>query len=186
MRVGLLGFRKEVEGVRERVKGEEEEVGRALEERREVRKRIMAGRQLVEFEGRLKVLEDQLMVEMAGKKDGERSEVEDSEEDEDEEDEDGGFGVSIAKLRRHVQQWRLIQEIEKGVGEHPFIAAQTPRMMKVRNTLLLDLSTALQQARSAGTEGADRVMKIMRIYADMEESAEAVKVLKALKTASGR
>ena len=83
-----------------------------------------------------------------------------------------------------MQQWRLIQQCEKGVGEtHPFITAQAPRMMKVRNTLLLDLSTALQQAKGAGTSGADRVMKIMRIYADMEESAEAVKVLKSLKVA---
>ncbi|KAF2702982.1 hypothetical protein K504DRAFT_539191 [Pleomassaria siparia CBS 279.74] len=188
VRVGLLGFRKEVEIVRGKVEGKVDEVEEALEERRDIRKGIVLGRKLVEFEGRLKVLEDQLMVEMAGKKEGEdedgdtEDEEDDDEDDEDEdEDEDGSFGVSIAKLRRHVQQWGLIQEIEKGVGEHPFIAAQAPRMTKVRNTLLLDLSTALKQARSAGTSGTDRIMKIMLIYANMGESAEAVKVLKSLK-----
>ena len=78
-------------------------------------------------------------------------------------------------------QYRVVQELQKGLDEHPFVAAQTPRMMKVRNTLLLDLSTALQQAKAAGSLGAERIMKLMKIYADMDESAEAVKVIKSLK-----
>jgi hypothetical protein len=183
VRVGLLGFRNEVETVRAKVAEREEEVGEALEERRDVRRSIVLGRRLVEWDGRLKGLEEGLVVESAGK----TSADDDSSEDEDDDDdEDQGYGVSISKLRRHVQQWRLVQDIEKSVekvmGEtHPFIAAQAPRMMKIRNTLLLDLSTALKQAKSAGREGVGRVMEIMVVYADMEESAEAVKVLKALK-----
>jgi hypothetical protein len=183
VRVGLLGFRKEVETVRGKVAEREEEVGEALEERRDVKRKIMLGRRLVEFESRLKGLEEGLVVESAGKSCAE----DDSSEEEDEDDEeDEGFGVSIGKLSRHVQQWTLIQEIEKSLNKvmgetHPFIAAQAPRMMKIRNTILLDLSTALKQARSAGTDGVGRVMKLMIVYADMEESAEAIKVLKATK-----
>ena len=180
--MGLLGFRKEVETVREKVAEREGEVGEALEERREVRRKIMLGRRLVEFESRLRGLEEGLVVESVGKSCAE----DDSSEEEDDDEEDESSGVSIGKLSRHVQQWKLIQESEKSlnkvVGEtHPFIAAQAPRMTKVRNTLLLDLSTALKQARSAGMDGVGRVMKLMIVYADMEESAEAVKVLKVTK-----
>jgi hypothetical protein len=78
-------------------------------------------------------------------------------------------------------QYRLIQELEKSLDAHPFIAAQAARMTKLRSTLLLDLSTALQQAKSGGTAGSGRTLKVMEIYAQMEESGEAVKVLKSLK-----
>ncbi|KAF2685127.1 hypothetical protein K458DRAFT_417212 [Lentithecium fluviatile CBS 122367] len=189
VRVGLLGFRKEVEGLRDLVAEREIEVQRLVGERRRIGSMVAVGRRLVEFEGRLKGLEEGLVIETTGKErvvngDGEEEDVSDSEEsDEEDEDEDeGALGVPIAKLRRNVLQYRVVQELEKGLGEHPFVAAQMPRMMKVRNTLLLDLSTALQQAKAAGSAGADRVMKVMKIYADMDESAEVVKVLKSLKT----
>ncbi|KAF2276530.1 uncharacterized protein EI97DRAFT_467203 [Westerdykella ornata] len=186
VRVGLLGFRKEVETVRAKVLEREEEVKRALDERVAIRKQIATGRALIDYEARLALLEEQLKVDGAGKTQVHADEdVSDSEEesDEDGDDDDGAYSVSIAKLRRTVEQYRLIQEIGKGVGqEHPFITAQAPRMAKLRNTLILDLKTALQQAQTARKQGSDRVMKIMKIYAEMDESAEAVKVLKALKT----
>lgn len=124
MRVGLLGFRKEVEALREVVKGREEEVGRLVEERRGVRAGIEIGRKLVGFEEGLGELEGEL--EIGGKKEGD-GEVEDSdeEEDEDEDEEDeAGFGVSIAKLRRNAMQYRVIKEMEKNLGAHPFVVAQ--------------------------------------------------------------
>ena len=184
VRVGLLGFRKEVIGLKDVVEQRELEVGQLLQERRDARTKIELGRRLVDYDARLKELESELVIETSGKEMiilGD--EVSDSDEDEDEDEEDeGSYGVSIAKLRRNAVQYRLILGLEKGLGEHPFIAAQGPRMAKVRSTLLMDLSTALQQAKSAGTTGSGRVMKVMKIYADMEESAEAVKVLKSLKT----
>lgn len=183
VRVGLLGFRKEAEGLRNSVVQREEEVRKSLDEKVQVRKQIALGRRLVDFEARLKALEELLVIETTGKDAIENGEVDvsDSEEESDEdEDDDGTLGVSISKIRRLVLHYRVVQEAEKGLDEHPFVAAQTPRMMKVRNTLLLDLSTALQQAKRAGA--AERVMKVMKIYADMDESAEAVKVLKSLKT----
>ncbi|ORY19278.1 oligomeric golgi complex component, COG2-domain-containing protein [Clohesyomyces aquaticus] len=185
VRVGLLGFRKEVEGVRGKVVEREESVRELVEERIAIRKQIAMGRALVDYDARLALLEGQLMVEMAGKSAAANGyeDFSDSEEDSDEEEE-GAYSMSVSKLRRHVLKYRLIQQVGKGVGvEHPIIIAQAPRMMKVRNTLLLDLSAALQQAQSAGTSGADRVLKVMKIYADMDESVEAVKVLKSLKAA---
>jgi hypothetical protein len=184
VRVGLLGFRKEVGGLMEEVGERERDVGEALRERREVRGKIEVGRRLVDYDARLKEVEAELMIETTGQETiilGE--EVSDSDEDEDEDEEEGGnYGVSIVKLRRNVVQYRLVQELEKQLGEHPFVAAQASRIAKVRSTLLMDLSTALKQAKSAGTAGSSRVMKVMKIYADMDESAEAVKVLKTLKS----
>lgn len=188
VRVGLLGFRKEVAGLRDVVGGREAEVSTLLEQRRAVRRSIDAGRRLVGFEERLRELEGELVIATAGREAiiiGEQ--VEDSDEDEDdvddEEDEDeAGYGVSIAKLKRTVMQYRIILEMQKSLGEHPFVVAQAARVTKVRSTLLMDLSTALQHAKSAGANGAGRVMRVMKMYADMEESAEAVKVLKLSKT----
>jgi hypothetical protein len=182
VRVGLLGFRKEVNGLRKVVEEREQEVGGLLEERRDVRVKIEFGRRLIDYDARLRELEDDLDINTAGKEADD--DVSDSEEDEDDDDQDdGSYGVSIAKLRRNVMQYRIVQELKKSVGEHPFVTAQAPRMAKVRSTLLLDLSTALQQAKSGAELGSGRVMKIMKVYGDMEEYGEAIKVLKSLKTA---
>ncbi|KAJ4377807.1 hypothetical protein N0V83_000637 [Neocucurbitaria cava] len=184
VRVGLLGFRKEVNSLRDVVEQRELEVAQLLQERRDTRQKIEVGRRLVDYDARLKELESELVIESAGKDTiilG--GEVSDSDEDEDEDEEDeGSYGVSITKLRRNVVQYQLILGLQKTLSEHPLITAQAPRIAKVRSTLLMDLSTALQQAKNAGAAGSGRIMKIMKIFADMEESAEAVKVLKSLKT----
>lgn len=184
VRVGLLGFRKEIGGLKGVVEEREKEVGGLLEERRDVRTKIELGRRLLDYDARLKELESELVIETGGREPiiiGE--EVEDSDEDEDDDEEDeGSYGVSIVKLRRTVMQYQLILELQKSLGQHPFVAAQAARVTKARSTLLMDLSTALQQSRSAGSDGSRRIMLIMKLYADMEESAEAVKVLKSLKT----
>jgi hypothetical protein len=181
VRVGLLGFRKEVDGLKKVVDEREKEVGGLLDERRDVRVKIEVGRRLLDYDARLRELEEELDINNAGKEGHENGvdEVSDSEDEEDDE-EDDNYGVSATKLRRNVMQYRLVQELEKSLSEHPFVAAQAARIAKIRSTLL-DLSTALQQGKSAGQAGTGRVMKVMKIYADMEESAEAVKVLKSYK-----
>ncbi|KAF2801703.1 uncharacterized protein BDZ99DRAFT_512789 [Mytilinidion resinicola] len=185
VRVGLLGFRKEVEAVRKKVLEKEEEVADLVDDKVDIRKQIAVGRALLDVEARLSALEERLMVESAGKSgpgiNGEDAVDIDSEDTSDEEDEEGQ-SVSIAKLQKHVHQYRLIQKISEKIGsEHPFIVGQEPRVVKVRNTLLLDLSNALKQAKAAGADGVDRVMRIMGVYRDMDEAAEAVTVLKSLR-----
>lgn len=183
----MLGFRKEVLGLKDVVETREAEVGRLLDQRRELRRKIEMGRRLVDYDERLKELERDLVIETAGREPiiiGE--EVSDSDEDEDnDEDKDeyseGTYGISIAKLRRTVAQYCVILELKKSLEDHPFVAAQASRTAKVRSTLLIDMSTALQQAKSAGASGVRRVMKVMEMYASMEECAEAVKVLRSFK-----
>ncbi|KAF1967287.1 hypothetical protein BU23DRAFT_516592 [Bimuria novae-zelandiae CBS 107.79] len=176
VRVGLLGFRKEVEGLREGVREKEEEVRKLVREREEVGRKIKVGRACVEYEAGLKGLEEAVVIEADP---GEANESEEEEEDDEDEDEGVLGGVAIGKLRRHVLRYRVVQEQGRKLGEHPFAVAQAPRVVKVRSALLLDLSTALQQAKVA--KASERVMKIMKVYGDMGEAGEAVKVLKGLK-----
>lgn len=189
VRVGLLGFRKEVEVVRSKVLEREEEVRHLVEERVRIRQQIAVGRALMDYEARISLLEGLLMVESAGKNNeaNEFDDVSDSEEDSDDDDEDDDndkrpYSTSVSKLRKYVLQYRLIQKIGTGVGDsHPFIIAQTPRLAKLRNTLLLDLNASLQQSRQAGAAGTNRVMKIMGLYAGLDEAAEAIRILKSTK-----
>ena len=55
-------------------------------------------------------------------------------------------------------------------------------MMRVRNTILLDLSTALKQTAGMGEEGKARLIKILSIYREFGAESEAVKVLKELRS----
>jgi len=187
VRVGLLGFRKEVDGLKRLVDEREQEAGILLGERRDARVKIELGRRLIDYDARLRELEQDLDINSGsnhvnnGEDDVSDSEDDEDEDDKDEDEDDASYGVSMTKLRRNVMQYRLIQELEKSLNNHPFVAAQTTRMAKVRSTLLLDLSTATQQARNAGKTGLGRVVSIMKMYADMEQAAEAVKVLKSLK-----
>ncbi|KAF1941199.1 hypothetical protein EJ02DRAFT_435012 [Clathrospora elynae] len=188
VRVGLLGFRKEVATLMDGVESREKEVDGLVGERRSIRGAVDVGRRVLEFDKRLKEVEGELMIEPSGLETiilGEDVKDSDDEEEEDEEEgdeEETGYGVSVAKLRRNGLQYRLVLGLEKELGAHPFVVAQAARVAKVRSTLLMDLSTALSQAKGAGAEGSGRVMKVLKIYADMEESAEAVKVLKTLKS----
>lgn len=182
--MGLLGFAKEVKALEGVVGQREGEVERLVGERRAIRAQIVVGRRLVEYEERLRECEEGVAVEGRGGDGGSSSGSgsESDEEEDDDEGEDAQYGTSVARLRRNVVQYRLVKEATTGLEEHPFVVAQTTRLGRVRSTLLLDLSTALQQAKKAGTAGSGRIMQIMKLYADMEESGEAVKVLKTLKS----
>ena len=181
VRVGLLGFRKEVSGLKEHVQNREHEVEALVNQKIEIRKKIAVGRQVIAFEEGLRSLEEALVIEAKTAPDSDSDEEDDEDEDEedDEDDQDSLAGVSIAKLKRHVLQYRVAQEQGKKLGEHPFVLAQAPRMAKVRSTLLMDLSTALQQAK--GAKASNRVLKIVQVFGDMGEASEAVKVLKESK-----
>ncbi|KAK5167302.1 hypothetical protein LTR04_007281, partial [Oleoguttula sp. CCFEE 6159] len=190
VRVGLLGFRREVEGIRTSVGTRAGEVGELLAERVKARQDIALGRNLLEVDARLGELEENLTVESGGKHshqdEGEStsSGEEDLSDDDDDSDdglENGGSSTSVSKLQWHVQQYLLIKQLAERIGpEHPFLVAQQPRFMRLRNTLLLDLSSALKQAKGMGTVGSARMLKVVGIYRDMDEAKEAVRMLKGL------
>lgn len=184
VRVGLLGFKRGVEEVRGKVRERGEVVDGLLREKKSVSKEIAVGRGLLEVDARLEELEDRLMVASLWRTvDGNEESWSDSEEDEDEEDVlDARIGgTSTKKLRRLVDDYKDVDDLAEYLGrEHPFIVAQQSRFMQIRNTILLDLATALKE--SAGGNGFQgRVAKLLGIYSDLDAPHEAVKVLRDLK-----
>lgn len=189
VRVGLLGFKRGVDDVRSKVRERGHQVDVLLEQKARVTNQVSTGRKLLEVDARLEDLEDKLMVASLGKSSNgvfehswSESEEEDD-EDEDGDDKSGSGGTSYKKLQSLVQDYGCVEQISRTIGvHHPFIIAQESRMTRVKNTLLLDLSTALKVAYSGGETASSRLLKIMSIYRDMGEAPEAIKVLKSLKS----
>ncbi|KAK8203569.1 hypothetical protein M8818_005216 [Zalaria obscura] len=179
VRVGVLGFRREVEGVRDRVAEREREVRLLVEERKGLRKGVATGRKLLDIDERLTELEGRLMGAQTGEEDSENDEEGEDEGLEELTDGERVAQVAVLRLRKHAVMYLRIGQLMDQVGrDHPFIVSQQARMMKVRNTLLLDLATMLKQAKTAGQAGSNQMLKIVGVYRDMDESSEAVKVLK--------
>jgi len=186
VRVGLLGFKRGVEDVRGKVRERKVEVEELLKDKRSVSQQIALGRKLLEVDSRLEDLEDRLMVASLGRP---VNGVDDDSwsDSEDEEDEEAGTeetsGTSTSKLQRLVLDFRSLEHLTTAAGaNHPFILAQESRISRVRNTILLDLNTALKQAASVGEGGKTRLVRIMVMYQTMDAAEEAIKVLKGLKS----
>jgi hypothetical protein len=181
--VGLLGFKRGVEGVRTTVRERKLEVEGLLGEKRGVGREIALGRKLLELDARLEGLEDKLMVTSLGRAADEDS-WSDNEAEDDEDDLVSEVGIGgTQKLQRIVADCRRLEHLAKSIGkDHPFVAGQESRMVRIRNTILLDLSTVLKQAAGTGAAGNERVIKILSIYRNLGAGDAAVKVLRDLKS----
>ena len=182
VRLGVLGFQREVKGVRDVVVERQEQVGRLLEERRTVRRDVAVGRRLLDIEERLVELEERLMVEPNAERQMDTDE-EDEEDDDNSDDEEQAVSnearaasVALTRLQRHAQMFLLLKHLMEKVHDHPFVVAQHSRILRVRNTLLLDLRTAMKQAQKAGLPGG-QLLKFVVIYRELGEAEEAVKAL---------
>ncbi|KAI9822521.1 MAG: hypothetical protein M1827_000240 [Pycnora praestabilis] len=191
VRVGLLGFKRDVEGIKRKVEERRKEVEGLMGERACVRREIRLGRALCDFASRLEELEGRLMVDSDTKNgareyDIERDFLSESDVSDDATGatyETGSASMSSKRLQRLVQNYLLIKHVRIGIGpEHPFIMAQDSRMERLRNTLLLDLGTALKQAKSRDEEDTVALMRVLGIYREMGECREAIITLNALKS----
>lgn len=185
VRVGLLGFRRDVEGLKEKVEGQKKEVEGLLEQRKRIRGDVQVGMALLEVDERVGELEQRLMVASSNGdvQKEEDADYSDSEEDSEEESRDG---VSTSRLKRHAQRYiyirRLVDRIGLRIGpSHPFLTKQEERILRLRQTVLLDLGNALKQMSSTSDEDKTRLMKILGIYRDMGEPEEALKIFKERK-----
>lgn len=178
VRVGLLGFQREVEGIRKAVQDRARETGELLREKKGLRRDIVLGRALLEVNERLEELEERLGIKT---KEGE-DEDDDSEQDDVDEtfpDSEGSLMAgTVRRLRKQSEQYLLIVHQSSNIGStHPFISALQPRFHEVRKTVLLDLSASLRQAKSSGDKMA--IMGLTRIFAVLDAESDALKVLKA-------
>ena len=179
--LGVLGFRREVEGLRRKVVGKREEVEGLVERRKRVREEIVLGRGLLEVERRVSDLERRLMLMQDGVKEGN---VEDPESDIESDDEVDELGVG--RLKRHAEQYVYITKLVQRLGpEHPFLINQEERILRLKQTVLLDLGSTLKSAKNAVVGGQQSsTLQILRIYGTMNASKEAVSLLKEMKKQS--
>ncbi|KAL2163020.1 hypothetical protein VTH06DRAFT_6856 [Thermothelomyces fergusii] len=198
VRVALLGFRRAVEELQGKVRERRVEVGRLNSELEGVREAIEMGRSMLELDGRVSGLERRLAVESSGKggrkgeDDGEKGEDwegdfdfgESEEGESDVEEEEGGeepgfVSSSPSKLDALAKEYVLAEQLADSLGRDlPFVKKMEERMARCRNTILLDLSTALREARKAGSKGQERVLRYLGVYRTLDAQIEALKVLK--------
>ena len=181
VRLGLLGFRREVEGLRGKVDGRRQEVAELVEERKRIRESVQVGRRLLEVERKIGELEGMLMLASGDPRTAEVNEegpvLSESEEESEEEPESNGIG--ILRLRRHMEQYMYIKGLMNRTGpEHPFLVKLEERVLRLRQTVLLDLNSALKQAVAGGEDMRGDLLKLLGIYKQMGEASEAMQVLK--------
>jgi hypothetical protein len=177
VRVGLLGFQREVEGIRKAVQDRARETGELLQEKKGLRKEIVLGRALLKVHGRLEELEEKLGLKT---QDGE----EDGEDDEDDEEEEtttdlesSPYASAAKRLRKQSEQYLLIVCQSSKIGpSHPFLISLQPRVDEVRKTLILDLSASLRQAKSSNDMNA--VLGLSQVFGALDAQSDALKVLK--------
>ena len=187
VRLGLLGFKREVEGLRGKVDGRRGEVEGLVGERKRIREQIQVGRQLLEVETRIGELEERLMLASNGERKGEGDGEEDLSESEGESEEDEeNTGIPVPRLRRHMEQYMCIRQLFEKIGDdHPFLVKQEERVLRLKQTLLLDLNSALKQAVAGGEDMKGDLLKLLGIYKQMGQAHEAMNVLKESKGRHG-
>lgn len=165
LRVGLLGFQRDVTGLRELVANRSEDVHKLIDEKRELRKSIRTGRTLLEIAERIEELEVRMGISRPVQQAiaPSQAEPEDaigafkdwssewdqdaaSEPSDEEDDFEAGNASGVPRsLRRNLGQLLVIKLLEKKVGaQHPFLLSQRDRMEKIRDTLRRDSEAAVR------------------------------------------
>ena len=196
VRLGLLGFRREIAALKKRVGERRQDIEQLIAERRTVRQNIQQGRRLLELDKRINELEQRLQLTLdVGKKpalsNGVDHESSDEEEDIDSEDEEDGDDpqIPVRRLRRRVDELALINQLSDSLGrDQPFVKALEARTSHLRKTLLLDLAGALKQAIALeGAHGTGHLtLTVLATFSSLGESKEATKIVKELKAGRRR
>ncbi|KAL8731994.1 MAG: hypothetical protein Q9181_004110 [Wetmoreana brouardii] len=186
IRLGLLGFKRDVEGLKDKVDERRKEVEALVAARKEIRRQMQVGRALLDFDQRLRELEQSLMVTSSGTlSEGQDHDFDHAISDSGDESDDGTEGsISALRLSRHVRQYLLTQRTMKRIGLHqPFVINQEARIERVKTTILLDLGNALKQTND---QDKDQMTRLLAVYRDMGEPQEVLSVLKERRVSSHR
>ena len=186
IKLGLLRFQREVDGLKENISRRRIEVEELFDQRKSISREIRKSKALVEVSTRLEELEDSLNVGAAlnGIANGHAvdSDFTESDESEDEGNEEFGATISTVRLKRRVQQFVFLRRLMRKIGtSHPFVAKQEDRVSKVRQALLLDLSSALAENRRTNPANEQRILIVLALYRDMDDSSEALSAIRELR-----
>ncbi|KAM0450839.1 hypothetical protein ACHAO4_006230 [Trichoderma viride] len=181
VKVSLLGFRRAVEEVKEKVSERRRDADSLTNELRDIRSDIEQGRAMLEVSERLSSLEETLALDSLPQK-KETADWDDDSEDDEEFEQEAVKGLTGSPPSKLLASARECSHITALIGKlddsNAFVAKLRARLTKCRNTLLLDLNNALKEARAAGTKGQGRVMGYLGVYRALDAHGEAVKVLR--------
>lgn len=166
VRVGLLGFQRDVTSVRSLVSERSTEVKTLLEEKRNLRKTIRTAQTLLEIDERIEDLEIRVgiakhtvrMVSLDNAAEHEDEQMGDFKEWSEEWTGDENLSNSSAEeehpndlseiplqLKKRLHQLRILALLSKKCGEtHPFILAQRDRVSQIKDALKKDLESAVR------------------------------------------
>ncbi|KAK5058522.1 hypothetical protein LTR84_010785 [Exophiala bonariae] len=186
IRVGLLGFQRDVKSVRDRVDERREDIKGLLQQKRALRQETGVGRALLEIAERLDELEEKMgvakhrqppaVVEALRSEDQEAGDWSDDwiettnmnssdDEDYDEGDTPNDDARIPPKLRRHTEQFLIIKHlVGRHSPQHPFILAQDTRLRKIQELLLSDLESSVKREPNVKFK-----QKLLQIRAAVEE-----------------
>ncbi|EEQ29009.1 hypothetical protein McanMca71_000938 [Microsporum canis] len=203
VRAGLLGFQRNVQGIKEQFESRKKEIRESLDEKKQLRSKIAVGYDLLDIAERVELLETNLMIrpgnDTKANENGEQTEddesdglsdvmigceTDDSEEDGEEEgNEDGSKArISLRRLEAHIHQYLSVKVMVKRVGEkHPFIVNHASRIDAIKSALLLDLSTALTESNKLGSKRDSRISTILRLYDSIGHHEEGQQCLQRLR-----
>ena len=163
VRVGLLGFQRELSVIRSKVDTRRENVAKLLAEKRKLKQEIRLGRALVEIAERIEGLEGQLMIGETAKQRSRNGFLDSSpvaqtgyesfSEDSDDETStaDGETRLRVRKLERFVEQFKVAKVlISRHDAHQPFVIALQERLHQIQTTLRLDVESAQKQGLADG------------------------------------
>ena len=178
VRLGVLGFKREVEGLRDTIREQRLDIEKVTERQRKIREQVILGRELLEVDRRIGQLEERLVLVQNGMKEDGLDELESDAESEDDVEEVN----AASKIRRRAEEYVYITRLVNKLGpELPFLVAQEERVLRLKQTILLDLSNALKQVYAVRNDQRGSVMRILDVYKTLGEQGEAVKTLKEAK-----
>ncbi|EFR01235.1 hypothetical protein MGYG_04239 [Nannizzia gypsea CBS 118893] len=202
VRAGLLGFQRNVQGIKDQFESKKKEIQECLNEKKQLRSKISVGYDLLDVAERIELLETHLMIrpgkDSTAKENGAQaeddesdglsdvilgSETDDSEEDEEEDENESGnkARISLRRLEAHIQQYLSVKVMADRIGEkHPFISSHASRVDAIKSALLLDLSTALKESNQLGSKRDEKVSTILRLYDSLGHHDEGQQCLKRL------
>jgi conserved oligomeric Golgi complex subunit 2 len=167
VRLGLLGFQRELSLIRSRVDSRRNDVARLLDDKRKLKQEIKLGRGLLEIAERVEDLERHLMIgedtrrrPQNGIPNRSTNEAvfDNFSEDSDDESSASEDQPHVRRLERLVEQYLVIRVLIRRHGvEHPFILALDERLHQIQITLRLDVEATLKQMQGVESERGDSI-----------------------------
>ncbi|KAF3153056.1 hypothetical protein TWF594_000101 [Orbilia oligospora] len=185
LKLGVMGFAREIEGVKEKVVKVSNEMEKDMVVKKEIARKKALARNLLTFDSRLSQLESLLLLKG-------QNEADDHILTLDLDETSNSSLTSLPRLQKLVTSYLYLKHVlSKIPPTHPFVKAQGKRLKQAKQTLSDDLSRALKECRAElkgegqgeneRKELEGRLVEILKLWSEVGEARDAVKSLKGRK-----